>query len=195
MADREYNRLRETSLGEDLYTYLLKRQRLPQINRVPYITEGTVGEYNRESNIIKLLNNAQGSTLTHEAAHAADGALSNQYWDRPTSWSRPDTPTYFTDAYEKLKGETANNRYQGQRENLAQRLDPAWFHRNKDYRSTNNELVGWGAGRQAGIDSSYTPPDHLDSTIATELSILMDLAKRKDVPFVKKKFNLMDLFK
>ena len=186
MADKDYfSRLRETPLGEDLYTYLLSRNRLPRISN-GYLKEGVRGAWQPDDNQILLQPWAGNSTLTHEVAHSADSALEQQYFDRPTSWSKPDTPTYFTDAFAKLKGATAANNYKSPREAMAERMAPEWFRKNAGYRATNNELAGWGAGRQAGTnETEYTPPNHLDSTMATELSILMELARRNDKPFPK----------
>lgn len=188
MAERDYNRLRETQLGEDLYSYLLSRNKLPEIKRTSFLGDGTTGTWTPSDNLIKLLFEAGGGTLTHEAAHAADTALDRQYYDRRTSFGVPDTPTYFTDAYDKLKGRgpIASNNYTYPRRDMAKRMAPEWYNKNQDYRATTNELAGWGAGRQAGVgEPSYSPPNHLDSTMATELSILMELAKRNDKPFPK----------
>jgi len=186
MADKYYNRLRETQLGEDLYSYLFHRKSLPEIQYIHWLGPGVRGQYNRDSNRIDVSNSAQNGTITHEMAHAADNALDKQYFDRKHSWQTPEVPTYFTDAYDKLIGGNKNARYQNQRQVMAQRIAPKWFNEQLGYRATNSELGGWGAGRQAGTeDLDYSPPNHLDSTMATELSILMDLARRKDKPFPK----------
>lgn len=186
MADKYYNSLRETQLGEDLYSYLLSRQRLPKVNTAGNMRQNVRGAWIPDDNQVWLQPWAGNSTLTHEMAHAADTELERQYFDRETAWSKPVTPTYFTDAFTKLKGATAANNYVSPREEMARRMAPEWFKKNQGYRASNNELGGWGAGRQAGTeDLEYAPPNHLDSTMATELSILMELAKRKDKPFPK----------
>jgi hypothetical protein len=187
MADKDYlSRLRETQLGQDLYDYLFSRQRLPKINTAGNMRENVRGAWLPDQNQIWLQPWTGNGTLTHEAAHAADTELERQYFDRKTSWSKPDVPTYFTDAFEKLKGATAANNFKSPREDMAKKMAPEWFNKNAGYRATNNELVGWGAGRQASVgETEYSPPNHLDSTMATELSILLDLARRKDVPFPK----------
>jgi hypothetical protein len=197
MADKDYiSRLRETQLGEDLYTYLLNRQKLPKINAAGNMRNHIRGAWQPDQNQIWLQPWAGNSTLTHETAHAADTELERQYFDRKTSWSKPDVPTYFTDAFEKLKGATAANNFKSPREEMARRMAPEWFNKNAGYRATNNELAGWGAGRQAGdADSEYSPPNHLDSTMATELSILMELARRNDKPFPKQMGLFERLFK
>jgi len=196
MADKDYfSRLRETSLGQDLYQYLLSRNNLPKVNR-EYIAHN--GVYNPFLNSIKLHPNSGNGTLTHEMAHAADATLTNQYFDRPGFAGEPFLETYFTDAYKKLKGNgrTADNNYTDPREDLAKKLSPSWYEKERRYRASNNELVGWGAGTQAEMrDGGYKPPNHLDSTMATELSILMELARRNDIPFPKQPSWFEKLFK
>lgn len=197
MADKDYlSRLRETQLGQDLYEYLLSRQKLPKINTAGYMREDVRGAWKPDNNQIWLQPWAGNSTLTHEVAHAADTELERQYFDRKTSWSKPDVPTYFTDAFAKLKGATAANNFQSPREALAEKMAPEWFKKHASYRATNNELGGWAAGRQAGSSNvEYETPNHLDSTLATELSILLDLARRKDIPFPKQPSWFDRLFK
>lgn len=197
MADKDYlNRLRETQLGQDLYDYLLSRQKLPKINTAGNMRGNVRGAWLPDKNQIWLQPWAGNSTLTHETAHAADTELERQYFDRNTSWSKPDVPTYFTDAFEKLKGATAANNFKSPREEMAKKLAPEWFTKNAGYRATNNELAGWGAGRQAGAnESEWSPPNHVDSTMATELAILLDLARRKDIPFPKQPSWFEKLFK
>ena len=182
MAEQVYNRLKENDLGNDLYSYLYYRNALPRVNFSHYLGDSVSGKYTSDDNTIDLLHRYNNSTVNHEFAHAADSALERQYYQRPTSWGRPDVPTYFTDAYDKLKV-NPNGRLTARQE-MAQRMAPNWFEKNKNYRATTKELVGWGAGRQQDSgEPEYKVPNHLDSTMATELAILMDLARRKDVPF------------
>ncbi len=197
MADKDYyGRLRETQLGQDLYEYLLSRQRLPKVKTAGNMVDHVRGVWEPDDNRIWLQPWAGNSTLTHEMAHAADTSLEKQYFDRETKWSKPTTPTYFTDAFEKLKGATAANNFKSPREAMAQRMAPEWFKKNAGYRATNNELGGWAAGRQASSsEPEWSPPNHLDSTLATELAILMELARRNDKPFPKQPGLLERLFK
>ena len=197
MADKDYlSRLRETQLGEDLYAYLYGRKALPKINTAGNIRQNVRGAWLPDENQVWLQPWAGNSTLTHELAHVADTALEKQYFDRETAWSKPVTPTYFTDAFEKLKGATAANNFKSPREEMARRIAPEWAKKNQGYRATNNELGGWGAGRQAGAEETeWSPPNHLDSTMATELAILMELARRNDKPFPKQPSWFERLFK
>lgn len=186
MAEQVYNRLKESNIGDDLYSYLYYRNSLPKVNFAHYLGDGVSGKYTGDGNIVDLLHRYNNATINHEFAHAADNALESQYYQRPTSWNRPDVPTYFTDAYDKLRGATANSNYLQQRVEMAKKMAPEWAKANDKYRASNKELVGWGAGRQQDTgDPEYKVPNHLDSTMATELSILMDLARRKDIPFPK----------
>jgi hypothetical protein len=197
MADKDYfSRLRETQLGEDLYSYLLSRQKLPKINTAGNMRENIRGAWLPDDNQVWVQPWSGNSTLTHEVGHAADTELSRQYSQRPMAWSKPETPTYFTDAYDKLIGSNANTNFKGSRQQVAERMAPEWFNKNVGYRANNKELGGWGAGRQAGADETeWSPPNHLDSTMATELSILMELARRNDKPFPKQPSWFERLFK
>jgi len=193
--EEEWNKLKQTSLGEDLYNYLYNRQQLPQIKRTYYLGDGVSGHYTPSDNTIELLHRAGLGTFTHEMGHAADTALDKQYYNRTTSWNKPTESTQFTEAYDKLKGTTANSGYAQNRQEMARRLSKEWLEKNKEYRGSNRELLGWALGNTVEPDQQYSPPNHLNTTLATEMAILLDLATREQVPGKKKPFNLLDLFK
>lgn len=172
--------------GQSLFDYLYKRNRLPMTKVTPFLPPDTLGTYTPSENAVRVHPNSGLSTLMHEMTHAGDNALELQYYDRPTSWSKSDTPTYFTDAYDKLKGRNAASGFATRRGELANKINPDWYKKNLDYRSTENELAGFAGGRTIREeDKKYNVPDHIDATLATEMMILMDLAKRKDTPFPK----------
>lgn len=194
--------LRGHPLGEDILAYLQQRNRVPEIDRGSYLGEGVSGRFTsfldgQPKNLIELIYNAYPSTRQHEFAHAADHELARQYDSRKTNFGIPDEPTQFTNAYEKLVGGRAKSRdvnastsiwrshepgqsYVNQRQWMANKLNPEWTNKNKDYRATNKELIGWGAGNQIYPETRDMGPQHLDSTMATELAILIDLAMREN---------------
>lgn len=188
MADTSLQELLSfNDYSQSLFDYLYKRNRLPFTKMTSMLPPGTLGTYTPHENTVRVHPASGLGTLVHEMTHAADNALEQQYYDRPTSWNKPDTQTYFTDAYDKLKGRTSNTYYNDRRGELANKLNSEWYKKNQDYRSTGNELSGWAGKRtvRGEQEPRYEAPDHLDSTLATEMSILLDLARRKDIPFPK----------
>lgn len=176
--------LKQDRYGQDLYNYLQHRKSVPTVSIRPLWVNG---EYFPANNHINLSPNSGLGTLFHETTHAADTALEKQYWDRKTSWGNPNIRTPFTDAYIKLVKGDNNNRIRSlnPRESLAKLLDAQWYKENRDYRSTKPELAGWAGGRTITPERQYKVPNHLDATLATEMSILMDLARRADTPYPK----------
>jgi hypothetical protein len=112
-------------------------------------------------------------TLAHELTHAADIQLNTQF--------NESSNTQFLDAYKKL---VETPKHFGtpkldQRAASAAILAPTWAATNSDYRSTGEELPGFGIGNSILAGSSTDPsPPHVDSTMATEFMILLDLALR-----------------
>lgn len=127
------------------------------------------------------------TTVVHELTHAADYQIDSQYHElkrKARNTALTPVEQQFVDAYERLSYKPAA--YGGkpavaQRESMAQTLAPAWASKQRDYRATNVELPAWGMGatqgKAAGV-RDYAPPLHLDPTMATEFSVLLDLAKR-----------------
>ena len=176
--------LKSSPYGNDLYNYLYKQNKLPDVV-TRELGDGSRGEYIPQLNQILLEPGATSPTMLHEATHAADSVLADQYRRRPQSYSIPDTPTYFTQGYEKLKGGVSNTNFDSKRQELARKLDRQWLEDNKDYRANHQELAGWAGGSTINNKDNFRPPNHLNSTLATEFSILMDLASRKDTPIGK----------
>lgn len=114
-------------------------------------------------------------TLAHELAHATDRQLAEQYFSLPKGARGADQ---FGDAFQKLVldsegGRSSRNRYAGR---LA---GEPWAKGNIDYRAGSSELAGFGAGSTEAPNRDYPAPLHVDPTMATELSILLELAQRK----------------
>lgn len=191
----EWSSIAGSPLGLELFNYLNARGKLPPIRR-SFLGEGINGTFTYGWGVpepyITLAPYAELSTGVHEAAHAADNRLERQYYDRNMSWNMPESPadnTQFTRGYEKLKGNVKLARsekhplgYVDRRYELASLLDPDWSNKKARYRSTHNELGGFAAGSTVpgGFDQEDNkPPPHLNSTLATELAILLDLAMRE----------------
>lgn len=200
-------------LGMELISYLQNRDRVPPIRRA-FLGDATSGEFRYPNTdrgmpkgMIVMSHGAGPSTLVHELAHAADLELLRQYYGDKTAWGVPSRETQFTDAFEKLRGTVARARDQegyfkvrshvDRRQQLAEKLDPKWTEKNANYRASHNELGGWAAGSTVQPDMEYKRPHHLDPTIATELSILLDLAKRGEQEKPKQSFldKLFGMFK
>jgi hypothetical protein len=184
-ARLELANLRGSPLGEEIFNYLYERNNLPII-KSEYLGPGHGGYYKfggrtPRGGIVGLDYSAKAGDRLHEMAHAADYELASQYNEaRPWSfWGRP-PPTQFTDAYEKLHTGGEKQGYQYQREALAHKLNPKWAAERNNYRSSNDELMAWGVGTTlpSYTDDNWEPPLHLNSTLATEMSILLDLARR-----------------
>ena len=133
--------------------------------------------------VVSLPPTSDANAVMHEFTHAADrqiGQLSLEIGNKP---ARKRTPleNQFMAAYDKL-------RYSAQafntdpaklpREQMASRLGPEWAAKNKDYRAQVGELSAWGMGNMAGPGPERPAPLHLDPTMATEFSILLELANR-----------------
>ena len=111
-------------------------------------------------------------TLAHELTHAVDVQMDTQARDTKGS--------QFADAYNKLALDLANP-YKAigkQRERLANKLAPNFATGDKNYRTSNDELPGFGVGNSIGFGDTQPGPGHLDATTATEFMILLDLAIR-----------------
>ena len=189
-ADPLQSLLRETAeypqYGE-LVGYLSSRRMMPPISIGK--TGGASGVFESNSifgselpktGVVKVGYGAGPSTVVHELTHAADTQISSQYYELKNK--RGDlTPEerQFMRAFEKLaydpfgRGDKALPR-----RTLAEKLDPAWAKKHSDYRATNRELPAWGMGATVTPDDAYGRPLHLDPTMASEFSILLDMANR-----------------
>lgn len=172
-----------------LVDYLTARRMLPPISLGG--TGGASGafEFNTffgndlpKTGVVKVGYGEGPNTLVHELTHAADRQINSQYYELKDK--RGDlTPAeqQFMQAYERLRHKSpsfSDKSVIDQRKNMAEKLDPTWAAKNSDYRGSNVELPAWGMGSTMYPNYDSPAPRHLDPTMATEFSILMDLARR-----------------
>jgi hypothetical protein len=182
----------------DLMDFLASRLAVPEITQ-KYLGPSTGGQFTSgwgepKNGRIELNYETTPSTLVHELTHAADRQISGQALDLQTR-HRKETPiidyirgkTSLTPeevrlvmGYKKLhydhdKNYLDSTRYP--RQELVKKLAPEWAKENYDYRSADNELAAYGMGSTVPRRSNRAPL-HVDPTMATEFSILLDLAQR-----------------
>ena len=119
-------------------------------------------------------------TLTHEMIHAAQKEMFRQADQKDIA--NPEAKQKFLDARKKLIYDS-NQRHDKRfvQSELAKKLDPEWAKNNEEYCSSVTELPAWAIANVMGKEDSYDsykPPAHLNSTLATEYQILLDLATR-----------------
>ena len=121
-------------------------------------------------------------TMPHELAHVADEDIQNLYYSLKNKFNLTDAEDKFVKGFEKLvfrpPGSVTESLTADRRKQLANLLDKDWVEKNTRYRSTPGELAAFGVGSTASPDTSHAPPLHLDQTMGTEFSILLDLANR-----------------
>ncbi len=171
-----------------LVEYLSMRRQMPPI-RFHLGTGGGVftspvfsrDESLPQTGVIGVSPSAEPSTVVHELTHAADRQIQLEY-SKLLQKRGELTPLekQFMQVYDKLKyGHWARGTAGDRRTEMAQRLDPQWSTKNAEYRASSSELPAWGMGQMVeGRQDSYRPPLHLNPTMATEFSILLDMAKR-----------------
>jgi len=174
----------------EMVDYLNQREMMPPINQV-YLSSGTNGRFRQnvwnsthlpKTGLIEVKYGAGPSTVLHELAHATDEQVSRDYRKLKLLglYLTPEEKRFMT-AYEKLSYDPKayrNDPAKYPRRHLANKLSPKWTKEESDYRSRDDELAGWGMGSTVKRDTEYNPPLHLDPTMATELLILTDLARR-----------------
>jgi len=196
----------ETPQYGELVGYLSARRAMPPIQffherdrRIPVgNAAGVVGMFQSrglgKSNLIPETGTVlvrQGSdpnTVVHELTHAADAQLQKQYreiWEKNRDAFTRLTPLeqQFKQAYEKLlyapmKLLSPKNEQRDQRQVMAERLGKDWSKAESDYRSESGELAAFGMGNVIDKNRRLDAPLHLDPTMATEFSVLLDLASR-----------------
>jgi hypothetical protein len=189
---------KQYSQYNDLMDFLASRQAVPEITQT-YLGPSTGGEFTSgwgapKNGKIEVNWGATPSTLVHELTHAADRQISHQASDLEER-HRKETPIFdyirgktvltpeevrLAMGYRKLHynpnkdyGDPA--RYP--RQQLINKMAPEWSKKNYDYRSGDGELVAYGMGSTVPR-RGYRAPLHVDPTMATEFSILLDLAQR-----------------
>ena len=189
---------KQYSQYNDLMDFLASRLAVPEISQ-KYLGPSTGGQFisgwgEPKNGRIELNWGATPSTLLHELTHAADRQISYQSSDLEER-HRKETPlldylrgkTVLTPeevrlamGYRKLHYDPKKDykdpaRYP--RQQLIKKMAPEWAKENYDYRSGDGELVAYGMGSTAPRRSNRAPL-HVDPTMATEFSILLDLAQR-----------------
>lgn len=170
----------------ELVDYLSARRMMPPITMGG--TRGAAGVFEQNSifsdvlpktGAVKVSFTANPSTVVHELTHAADDQLTSQYYELLNKRGKL-TPTeqQYMQAFEKLSYDKFSRDKAFPRKTLAEKLDPAWAQKQSDYRATNTELPAWAMGATIEPRDDYRPPLHLNPSLATEFSILLDMAKR-----------------
>jgi len=174
----------------EMVDYLTQQEMMPPINQT-YLSSGTNGRFRQnvwdsthlpKTGLIEVKYGAGPSTVLHELAHATDAQINRNYNKLKLIGLNftPEEKRFMT-AYEKLVFNPKvyhGNPSKYPRSQLANKLSPEWAKEESQYRSRDDELAGWGMGSTVQRDTDYNPPLHLDPTMATELLILTDLAKR-----------------
>jgi hypothetical protein len=182
----------------DVMDFLASRQAVPEITQT-YLGPSMGGQFisgwgEPKNGRIELNYETTPSTLLHELTHAADRQISHQA-SKLEDRNRKETPILdyirgktvltpeeerFAMGYRKLHYDPTKDykdpaRYP--RQELVKKLAPEWAKENYDYRSGDGELVAYGMGSTVPRRSNRAPL-HVDPTMATEFSILLDLAQR-----------------
>lgn len=180
----------------ELMNYLSARQMAPEIK--PKYMDG--GEFVHSSpdlpkaGVINVGYESGPSTLVHELTHAADYEIERQYHNLLKKKTLTPLEAQFKHAHEQLVKNPAFRPglpKRWPRSEFASRLDPSWAKAQGSYRATERELPAWAMG--VSVDptrtTEYNAPLHLNPTLATEFSILLDLANRlqKSQPVTDKK--------
>jgi hypothetical protein len=149
---------------------------IPEVTRdvstMPVSAAGTAGAYAHRLGPfgrIFVAPQAGESTQAHELTHATNWDLAKLYYaalDKKTPEARQ-----FTDAFKKMEAGA-----------LANKLAPAWMAKEDPYRTSTNELTSFAVGNTMGGSHGRVDPWrgglHVDPTLTTEYSILMDLAEK-----------------
>ena len=120
------------------------------------------------------------NTLTHEMTHAADRQLHKLYGELHNRKNNL-TPTeqQFFDTWSKLEwpGKDKQGHISAFSAVIAKSIAKNWYDKNKDYRSTDNELKAFAMG-DSSTKTGYGTPAHVNSTIATTFRQALALAAK-----------------
>jgi hypothetical protein len=170
----------------ELVGYLAARRMMPPITMGG--TRGATGVFEQNSifsdhlpktGAVKVSYRAEPSTVVHELTHAADDQLTSQYYELLNKRGKL-TPAeqQYMQAFEKLSYDRFGRDKAFPRKTLAEKLNPEWVKKEREYRSTNVELPAWAMGATIEPRDDYSPPLHLNPTLASEFSMLLDMANR-----------------
>lgn len=183
---------------QEMMEYLHKRRAVPPVSQ-KFLGDNVYGEFA----IPRTANSPLGpagairinmrptllggvNTLTHEVTHAAERQIDNQYSEEkyPKGLGGSLGKNQFTDAWEKLTYAPNLRREDPAKvppQQLMELLAPKWRKDQEAYRSTTSEARAFAVGNSTTPKNMMPPenaPAHIDSTIATEFMILLDLARR-----------------
>ena len=169
----------------ELVDYLSARRMMPPIQQRPMGVSGSFdvnsffGNTLPKTGVVNVGTRAGPDTVVHELTHAADKQLASQYHELLNKRGKL-TPAeqQFMRAFEKLSYDKFGREKAFPRKTLAEKLDPTWVEKQRDYRATNAELPAWAMGATIAPRDDYSPPVHLNPSLATEFSILLDLARK-----------------
>ena len=168
-----------------LVDYLSARRMMPPIEQRPMGVSGSFdvnsifGRSLPRTGVVNIGMRSGPDTVVHELTHAADNQLASQYTELLNKRGEL-TPAerQFMQAFEKLSYDKFGRDKAFPRKTLAEKLDPEWVKKEREYRSTNAELPAWAMGATVEPRDDYSPPLHLNPTLATEFLMLMELARR-----------------
>jgi len=159
------------NLGSQFMEYLQGRGKVPDIALGGVMNPEASGEFKAviggdDAGRVGLRPSASSAVLGHELAHAAERQLIHQKYELGAS-------EQFKEAHNKLISSEA-------REKLINALGASkWAKAEGKYRANPEEIGAWAAQRYMGEGSFQPAPDHIDATMATELALVMALAKQK----------------
>lgn len=181
---------------QEMADYLMQRRALPNIEQ-RYLGENVYGEFaiparSRSplppAGVLRIHQNPTllggVNTLTHEITHAAERQIDKQYSEEKYPGGLVTGKNQFTDAWEKLTYKPDAYREAPDKvppQQLMNILAADWTKSQANYRSTTSEARAFGLGNSTTPKNMMPPenaPPHIDSTLATEFLILLDLAKR-----------------
>lgn len=171
---------------QQMMDYLMTRRAVPEMQtRYMGTSIGGLFQYGgtlQPRGKISVTEGASADTLIHEVTHAAERQMGQQYYEDKTAkrdilgFVQPNS-TQFTDAYDKINTQQ-----------ILGTLNQNWTDKAARYRSTTSEARAFAMENVTNPEldpkSITRAPAHIDSTLATEFMILLDLAKRgmKDRP-------------
>lgn len=178
----------DSSYTDQLIAYLKARGVMPEV-RPAWLPDGVSGNFSKETafgsgelpkngvvSVGKHLSPQEAArTTAHELTHAADGALTDQYFEVPRGERGGDQ---FAQAFAKLRlgGEGQKTSQQLLAEAL---LGRKLTKQELGYRASSPELRAFGGGSTVAPNLHNRLGQHVDPTMATENAILLELAARK----------------
>ncbi len=161
-----------------LMSYLASRNAVPPIVTNPNLPEVAEGGFRTVPSVgpagqveLRGTSPAYVGTLLHELTHAAQVQMEKHRQNRGAG-------KQFTDAYDKLAVTEGKGRGPG---HIMSRRpqNPEWPEDYKQYRVSDMEAPAFAVGNQSsGIDPTQRAAPHVDTTLAQEFMILLDLATR-----------------